>query len=87
MAVTSYELIQVAGDFVTADDIVWRRYRCRSTGIVEKLLDANPQLSFVHRYTPFIPPGTYVRIPIDPDILAGKPQKTPIKAWTDVYTN
>jgi hypothetical protein len=42
--------------------------------LVEAMLDVNPQLSRIHRETPFIPPGTEVRIPIDPDLLAQRPK-------------
>lgn len=88
MAITGFELMQVMGDFVTADLIVWRRYKRPAPGILEKMLDANPQLAYVHRYTPFIPPGTYVRVPIDPDLLAGKPQASQTtNLWTDNLLN
>lgn len=73
MSVTGFELFQVQGEFITADLIVWRRYRRPAPGILEIMLDSNPQLAYVHQFTPFIPAGTYVRIPIDPTILAGKP--------------
>lgn len=87
MAVTSFELVQVSGEGVTADLLVWRRYLRRAPGILEIMLDANPQLAYVHRYTPFIPPGTYVRIPIDPDLLAGRPKSASINVWTDNLLN
>lgn len=82
MAVTSYELIVVAGDFITADVLIWRRYRRPTPGMVERLIDDNPHLSIVHRTTPFIPPGVQVRIPIDPDILAGSPKPVVQTLWT-----
>lgn len=72
--VEGFELITVAGDFITADTLVWRRYRQKSLGILEQLLDANPHLSIIHRETPFLPVGTIVRMPIDSDTLTGKPQ-------------
>jgi len=74
MAVTSHELIVVAGEGITADLLLWRRYRIQSPGIVERMLDDNPHLAKIHRETPFIPVGTPVLIPIDLDILAGRPQ-------------
>jgi phage tail protein X len=84
MSVQSFELVQIVGEGVTADLLVWRRYRRPAPGILEIMLDANPQLAYVHRFTPFLPPGIYVRVPIDPDILAGKPQpQTPTGLWTD----
>jgi phage tail protein X len=82
--VTSYELWQVATDFVSADLMIWKLYRNFAPGMVEAFLDANPQLSHVHRSTPFIPPGTYVRIPINPSLKAGKPKTSPtVSLWTD----
>jgi phage tail protein X len=84
MAVTGFELVQIMGEGVTADLLVWRRYRRPAPGILEIMLDANPQLAYVHRFTPFLPPGIFVRIPIDPDILNGKPQSQPSTGlWTD----
>lgn len=88
MAVTGFELIEVAGENITADLLVWRRYRRPAPGIVEIMVDANPQISYVHRYTPFLPPGLFVRMPIDPDLLAGQPQSTPLNnLWTDNLLN
>jgi phage tail protein X len=83
VAITSYELVVVSSDYVTADIIVWRRYKTRAIGIVEALLDANPQLAVAHRSGPFIPVGTYVRIPIDPVILAGRQPVSVPDLWTD----
>ena len=71
--VEGYELVSVAGDYIAADLLVWRRYRQRAPGILELLLDANPHLAVIHRTTPFLPVGTEVRIPIDPDLLTGRP--------------
>jgi phage tail protein X len=80
---TSYELWTVGTDFVTADLLAWKRYRNFAPGVVEALLAANPQLAYVHRYTPFIPAGTVVRIPINPSLMAGKPQApTKTSIWT-----
>lgn len=73
--VDSYELVSVAGEFITADVLVWRRYRRRAPGILELLLDANPHLAPIHRETPFLPVGTEVRIPIDSDLLRGRPPR------------
>lgn len=82
--IIGFELIQITGDLVTADMLVWNRYHQFAPGIVETMLDANPQLAFVHRTTPFIPVGTYVRLPIDPTLMAGKPPPTQYSSlWTD----
>lgn len=88
MAVTGFELITVQGENITADLLVWRRYRRRAPGIVEHLLDTNPHLARVHREGPFIPVGVQVRIPIDPVMLAGAPKPVTTKTlWGDVLTN
>lgn len=72
--IEGYELVTVAGEYIAADVLVWRRYRQRAPGILEALLDANPDLAKLHRYSPFLPVGTEVRIPIDSDLLSGRPQ-------------
>jgi phage tail protein X len=74
MRIDGFEILTVQGDFITADLIIWRRYRCRTNGAVEALLDLNPHLARIHRETPFIPPGTQVRIPIDFHMLKGRPK-------------
>lgn len=84
MAIVGFELWKVESEYVTADLIVWKRYRNKAPGIVELMLDLNPQLAYCHRVTPFIPVGVYVRIPIDPELIAGRPTPLPQDAlWTD----
>ena len=80
--VTSYDLVTVSSDRITVDLIVWRRYRNRAPGVVEQLLDDNPHLAKAHRYSPFLPVGTQVRIPINYEILQGAPQvKATVVLW------
>lgn len=80
--VTSYDLVTVGADRITADLIIWRRYRSRAPGMIERLLDDNPHLAKAHRYSPFLPIGTQVRIPIDYEILRGSPQvKSTVVLW------
>ena len=82
MAVTSYDLVTVGSDYITADTILWRRYRNRAPLMLERLFDDNPHLAKVHRFSPFLPVGMQVRIPIDYDILSGSPQpKQTIVLW------
>ncbi len=83
MAITGYELYRVTGEYVTVDLLVWRRYKKRAPGIVEAMMDCNPQISRVHRTTPFLPVGMYVRIPIDPDLVMGLPKAPPLDIWTE----
>jgi phage tail protein X len=84
MAVIGFELHKVTSEYVTADLIIWKRYRARAPGMVELMLDANPQISHVHRVTPFLPVGVYVRVPIDPSLVLGRPPALPQDSlWTD----
>jgi len=75
MTVTSYDLVTVGSDYIPADLILWRAYRAVAPGMVERMLDDNPHLAKHHRYSPFIPVGTQVRIPLDYEIMSGMPQK------------
>jgi phage tail protein X len=84
VAIIGFELHQVTSEYVTVDLIVWKRYKSRAPGIVELFMDANPQISHVHRTTPFLPVGVYVRVPIDPALVLGKPPTLPQDSlWTD----
>lgn len=84
MAIESYELYEVTGEGVTADLIVWQRYKQPAPGIVEAMLDYNPQISVIHRTTPFLPPGLYVMVPIDPTMILGQqPPTSTSNLWTD----
>lgn len=71
-----FDLVTVQGDNVTADLLVWRRYKMPTRGVLEAMLACNPHLSLLHKTSPFLPVGTQVRIPIDPDVLRGMPQAT-----------
>jgi len=82
MTVVSYDLVTVGSDYITADLILWRRYRNRAPKMLERLLDDNPHLAKCHNTSPFLPVGTQVRIPIDYDILSGVPQrKNTVVLW------
>lgn len=88
--ITSFEIYQVSSEFVTADLIVWNRYKQRAPGVVEIMLDTNPQIAAAHKASPFLPVGLLVRVPIDLDLIRGKPSDTSrISLWTDArgFTN
>lgn len=59
---TTFERVEVAGDEITLDLIVWRRFKRRKDGIVDRILAANPELAIAG---PYLPVGTVVYIPID----------------------
>jgi phage tail protein X len=78
----SYELITVSREYTTVDFIVWQRYTVIALGVYERTLDDNPHLAKIHRYTPFLPIGTQLRIPIFPRVLANAPSaQQSIKWW------
>lgn len=79
--IDGYDLVVVESDFVTCDILVWRYYRNRAPGVVEALLDANPHLAKIHKFTPFIPAGIHVRMPVNSALIAGKPQKQEKTIW------
>jgi phage tail protein X len=82
--VTGFELYVIESENVTVDLIIWNRYMARAPGMTELMMDANPHLAFAHRRSPFIPPGVYVRVPIDPSLMLGKPRSLPQDSlWTD----
>lgn|GEM_PF-2137959 len=84
MAIIGFELHRVASEYVTVDLIIWKRYRGRAEGMVELMLDANPHISHVHRVTPFLPVGVYIRVPIDPNLVLGRPAPLAQDSlWTD----
>lgn len=58
----------------TVDAICWREYG-RSTGVVERILEANPHLS---EFGPFIPMGTKIQLP---DIPTPQNKVQSIQLW------
>jgi phage tail protein X len=75
MATITWEYVQIQGDNITPARLLWRRYKRPGRGMLGLFLDANPELSAkdVLGAGPFLPVGAVVRIPIDTDLLAGKP--------------
>lgn len=56
------ETYVVDGD-VMLDNLIWRRYRRQTPGLVERALDLNPGLAALG---PYIPHGTVIRLPVEP---------------------
>lgn len=79
-----YEMVVVKGEGITPSLLVWRRYKRKANGIVEQLLEMNPELPALLADSPFLPVGHIVKIPIDQTILSGGPvTKQQIKVWGD----
>lgn len=73
MKVDTWETVQVRDPEVTADLIIWKRYRRDAQGILEVFMDANPNIARAHKYGPFLPVGMTVRVPIVYGVLKGDP--------------
>jgi phage tail protein X len=58
---TEFETYRVEGDGLALDNIIWRRYRRQTPGLVELALDLNPGLAELGA---LIPHGTVVKVPI-----------------------
>jgi phage tail protein X len=79
-----YETIVVKGEGITPSLLVWRRYKRRALGIVEQLLEMNPEVPGMLMQSPFLPVGTIIKVPIDQRILNGGPVTTAtVKVWGD----
>ena len=74
---TTYETYVVADDELPLDLLVWRRFRKRTPGLVERILKLNHDLADLGQ---FLPVGTTVVIPIDaPD---NSPARKPaVRLW------
>ncbi|MBG6205373.1 tail protein X [Roseibium album] len=59
-------LINVIGDNLTLDLLLWRQYGLRGLGLIEETMSLNPDVT-----SPFIASGTAVTLP---DLPAPQPQ-------------
>jgi phage tail protein X len=70
-------IIKVAGDGVSVDLLVWRKYRRPMPGLVERVLDINPGLAALG---PILPVGTLVKLPtVKPPPV---PELAVVRLWT-----
>jgi hypothetical protein len=76
--IQSYETVRVRGENITPDLLIWRRYKVPADHVLEDFLRVNPQAHPALAVGPFLAVGTVVRIPIDPDILSGRPGTTTV---------
>lgn len=72
----NFESYVTDGDGLSVDLIVWRRYRRKTPGLVEAVLDMNPGLADLG---PLLPRGTKIIIPIDQP--AAQKQATLVRLW------
>jgi len=79
MAATNLETVTIKGDGITLDLLVWRRYRRRIPGFVERILgmEANHGIAALG---PILPVGTIVTMPIISSEALPARRKT-IKLW------
>jgi phage tail protein X len=74
---TTYETITVAGDELTLDLLIWRRFRRPMRGMLTRIYELNPRLS---ELPTILPVGTKVVIPIDPPPRLA-PSRKVIQLW------
>lgn len=74
MAMT-FEIAIVTGERIEPGKLIWRRYRRPAPGITEIFMDLNPHLREHFITSPYLPVGVSVLIPIDSDLIAGRPQR------------
>jgi hypothetical protein len=69
-----WEATVIEGDNITPSLLVWRRYKRPAAGVLENLLDMNPDLVEGLSQSPYLPVGAIVRVPIDQAAISGAPQ-------------
>lgn len=70
-------IIKVAGDGVSVDLLIWRRYKRPMPGLLERVLDINPGLAALG---PILPVGTPVKLPtVKPPPV---PELAVVRLWT-----
>lgn len=71
------ETIVVKGEGITLSLLVWRRFKRKTAGYVERVLDINPGLADLG---PILPVGTAVVLPLDAEELRPEDPKV-VKLW------
>jgi len=69
-----WEVVIVESDNLTPSLLVWRRYKRPARGVLENLLDMNPDLIEGLSQSPYFPVGAIVRVPVDQAAISGAPQ-------------
>jgi phage tail protein X len=83
--IESYETVRIKGEEITPDLLIWRRYKRPAPGVLEAFLAKNPQAHAALRSGPYLAVGEVVFLPIDPDILNGRPANVPVvRLWGTV---
>jgi phage tail protein X len=62
-------IIKVAGEDISVDLLIWRKYKRPMPGLLEQVLDINPGLAALG---PILPIGTFVKLPnVKPPTVPG----------------
>jgi hypothetical protein len=70
----TFENLIVAGERIEPGKLIWRRYRRPAPGMAELFMDINPHLREHFMTSPYLPVGVAVILPIDSDLLQGRPK-------------
>ncbi len=77
MADVTWETVRIKGEGIAPDLLLWRRYKMPSPGMLELMLDRNPQIMEDLAVGPFLAVGRIIHVPIDRDTLEGRPLQVP----------
>lgn len=73
----SIEKIVIEAEGMTLSRLIWRRFRTRKNGYLERVLAINPGVA----KSPYLPVGTVVSLPIGED--AEKPKRAEaVRLWS-----
>lgn len=76
MADNASEIVTVTGEGLTLSRLIWRRFKTRNVGYLEKVLDINPGIAAA----PFLPVGAEIVLPVSEDII--KPDRVQaVRLW------
>ena len=76
MSDDEFETVEVSGDGMMLDAILWQRFRRPTPALLEKVLDINPGLAALG---PMLPHGTVINIPVQRQAKA--PTLAPVSLW------
>lgn len=82
MAAVTFEEAIIEEEGLEPGKLIWRRYRLPAPGVLETFYDINPHLRHAMADTLYLPVGAVVLIPIDHDLLTGRPQSgESVRMW------
>lgn len=78
MSVEASESITIKGEGLTLSRLIWRRFKRKPEGYLERVLEANPGIAAAG---PYLPVGAVVTFPLDGVYDDGASGATVISIW------